>query len=142
MDAWAEHFVELWQANRVAIAEAVLEAVKRNPHMPVKGYSMEDMQQMFDGTLAMMVEMIKGEEAEIWDTYMNVVIPGLIAQGNPLSALIGQLTMNGVVLHQLLVPRAREEHRDKISEFLVNFYSAFNSESVRMTYESGAKASV
>jgi hypothetical protein len=135
MDAWAEHFVAVWQENRVAIAEAVLEAVKRNPRYPNKTYSMEDMQQLFDGTLAMMIEMIRGEETEIWDTYMNVVMPGLVAQGNPLSALVGQITMNGMVLHQLLVPRAQEEYRSQVSQFLINFYSAFNSESVKLTYE-------
>jgi hypothetical protein len=139
MDAWAEHFVELWQGNRVAVAEAVLKAIRGNPHFPVKDYAMEDMQQIFDGVLAMMVEQIKGEESEIWDTYMNVVMPGLVAQGNPLSALVGQTTMNGIVLYQLLVPRAKEEYREQVGQFLISFYTRFNVETVKLTYESGVK---
>ena len=140
MDAWAQHFVEVWKANRVAIAEAVMAAVKRNPHYPVKEYSIEDAHQVFDGLLAMMLEHINGEGNEIWDTYVNAVVPGLLSQGNPLSALVSQCTMNGIVLHQLLVPRAHEEYRDKISEFLINYYAYLNSETVRVGLENGAKA--
>jgi hypothetical protein len=140
MDAWAEHLVAVWQANRVAIAEAIIEAIKNNPHWPVKDYSIEDVQQIFDGLLAMIVEHIKGEGKDIWDTYMNSVIPGLLSQGNPLSAMVGQVTMNGMVLHKLLVPRADEQHRAKISEFLINYYTYLNGEMVKVALENGAKA--
>jgi hypothetical protein len=139
MDAWAEHFVELWQANRVAIAEALLEAIKRNPNFPVKDYSMEDLHQMFDGSLAMMVEKIVGKENDIWDTYMNSVIPGLLAQGNPLSGLVGQVTMNAIVVHQLLVPIADKAYRDQISEFLTNWFVTVNGEIVRIGIACEAK---
>lgn len=139
MDAWAQHFVELWQENRVNIAQGILEGIRRNPYLPVKEYSLDDIHQMFDGALAMMMERIAGEGNDIWDTYMMSVIPGILAQGQPLSAFVGQITMNGMVLHQLLVPIAREEHRDKISEFLTNWFVHINSETVKIGLEVGCK---
>ncbi len=139
MEAWAQHFVELWQANRVHIAQGILEGIRRNPYLPVKEYSLDDIHQIFDGTLAMMTERLSGQGNDIWDTYMMSVIPGILAQGQPLSALVGQITMNAIVTHQLLVPMANDEYRDKISEFITNWYVHVNSETVKIGLESGCK---
>lgn len=137
MDAWAENLVAVWTENRVTVAETILSAIKSNPYLPVKDYSLDDIQQIFDGTLAMMAERMSGQGNEIWDTYMETVIPGLLFQGQPVSALVGQVTMNGMLLHQLLVPLAEEQHRPKISEFLINWFVNVNTEIVKIGVKCG-----
>ena len=139
MDAWEQHFVELWQTKRDVIAQAILNAAQRNPYLPVKEYQLDDVHQFFDGTLAMMRERLAGEGNDIWETYMESVIPGILSQGQPLSAFVGQVTMNAIVLHQILVPASEEEHRDKISEFLTNWFVQVNSEIVKIGIAIGAK---
>lgn len=126
MEAWAEHFVSVWQKNRVVIAETVLEAVKRNPYLPVKDYALDDIQQIFDGTLAMMTERLIGESTDMWDNYIDTIIVGILSQGQPLSALVGQVTMNGMLVHQLLVPLAQKKYRPQISEFLIHWFISAN----------------
>ncbi len=140
MDAWAQHFVKVWQDNRVAIAEAMIAAVRSAPNMSHKDYTLEDVQQVFDGVLAMMVEKINGEGAEIRDTYMNSVVPGLLDQGNSLAGLVGQCCMNGMIIHNLLVPRAQKKYRAQISEFVINYYAALASDTVTVGLENGAKS--
>jgi hypothetical protein len=47
--------------------------------------------------------------------------------------------MNAIVTHQLLVPIAKEEYREQISEFITNWYVHVNSETVKIGLECGAK---
>ena len=138
MEAWAIEFLDLWQSNRVRIAEAVRDSVQRNTFMPVKGYTVDDLLQMVDGVTAMIREELEGTGSDVRDTYMNAVIPGLLAQGEPLSGMVGQTTMNAVVVHGLIAPQASEKHRDQISTFLTNWYSKFNLDIVKVGLESGA----
>lgn len=136
MEAWQEHLLDLWQTNLDAIAQTVCDAMARNPHLPVK-YTREDLFQMFEGHLAMMNERFGGSSTEIWDTYVEVVYPGIFEQGQSITAMAGQVVMNAVLLQRLLVPLAREEFRDEIAEFLLRWYVELSMEIVKAGLKSG-----
>jgi hypothetical protein len=138
MEAWTVEFFDLWQKNRIRIAEAVRDGVQRNPYMPVKGYTVDDLVQMVDGVTAMIREELEGGGSDVRDMYMNAVIPGLLAQGEPLSGLVGQTTMNAIVVHGLIVPQASDKNREQIGTFLTNWYSKFNLDIVRVGLDAGA----
>ena len=139
MEPWAQELVDLWRSNREQIARLFQEAVDKNPDMPIK-YTLEDFLQMVDGGAAMIAEHLEGTTSDIWDTYINSVIPGILSQGQPLSGLVGQLTMNGMLIHSLLVPIASDKHRDKVGTGLINYYVKFNSEVVKIGLELGVKS--
>jgi hypothetical protein len=138
MEAWAQELVELWRNNRELIASVFQSAAGKNPDMPIK-YQFEDWLQMVDGGAAMVAEYLEGTTTDIWDTYINTVVPGVLSQGQPLSGVIGQLTMNGMLIHSLLVPLAADEHRELIATALINYYVKFNSEVVKIGLELGVK---
>lgn len=138
MEDWAREFLDLWQANRVRIAETLCTAAEKNPYVPVKGYSVGDFVQMVDGFVAMIREELDSGGGDVRDMYMSAVVPGLIAQGQPLSVLVGQLTMNAIIVHGLLVPQASDKNREQISTFLANWYMKFNLDMVKVGLECGA----
>jgi len=140
MEAWAREVVDLWRDNRVRLAEVTLQAVLQNPNMPVKAYTVEDFLQMVDGTSAMIAEELSGQGSEIRDTWLNSVIPGVLSQGQPLSGVVGQITMNALVIYNQLVPRASEENRAKISTFIINWFAKFNTDLVKVGLEFGVQS--
>lgn len=137
MEAWVDELICVWQNNRVEIAQLMLEAVETNPWIPVKGYRIEDVLQIFDGVLAMMQEELLQTGTEVRDTYMNVVIPGLLAQGQPLDALVGQATMNAVLINALISSKAKEQYRSHIARYVATFYARLNTEMMKIAKEAG-----
>ncbi|MRG94792.1 hypothetical protein [Polyangium spumosum] len=135
MESWAAEVVELWKKNRIPLAERTLQALQQNPHVPVKSYTFEDFIQMVDGTGAMIAEELEARGSDVRDTWLNSVVPGILSQGQPLSALVGQVTMNAIVIYNLLVPLASEEHRAKIGSFIQNWYAKFNTDLVAVGLE-------
>jgi hypothetical protein len=138
MEPWAREFIDLWHTRKHHIAEVVLQAIQNNPDLPVKNYSLEDIVQIFEGFIAMITEAIEGKSSDTRDTYMNTVIPGLLAHGQPLSGIVGQVTMNAVLVYKELVPYASEAHRTQIATYLTNWYVQFNADIVKIGIESGA----
>lgn len=139
MEAWATEVLSLWTSNRGRIAEIWLDAVSKNPYLPMKTYTIDDMLQMADGMSAMMAEELQGQGSDIRDMFMNSVIPGILAQGQPLSATVGQITMNGILLYSFLVPLASEENRPHVGSFLLKFYIRMNQDIVKIGLDAGAK---
>lgn len=137
MEEWAQEAVELWRASREPIAKAVLEGIEQNPHLPVKKYTLDDLLQMVDGAGAMIVEELEGAGTDIRDVFINSVWPGIFAQGQPLSALVGQMTMNAVLVYNVIVPQASEKNREKIGRFYINFYVKLNLDIVKVGLECG-----
>ncbi|MDI1443203.1 hypothetical protein [Polyangium sp. 6x1] len=139
MDAWAHHFVELWRANRELIGVTIVEHIRSNPFLPVK-YALPDVHQMFDGSLAMMIEKLEGKETIAWDTYMDSVIPAFYGQGATISGLVGQITANAMILYNILVPRAAEEHRQNIADFLARWFIEVNMTVIKIGIDAGVKS--
>jgi len=138
MEPWAREFLDIWQARKLRIAEVVLEACQQNEDLPVRSYSLEDMVQIFEGFIAMISEALEGKSSDIRDTYMNSVIPGLLAQGQPLSGVVGQVTMNAVLVYNEIVPHASEAHRAQIATYLTNWYVKFNADIVQIGIDVGS----
>jgi hypothetical protein len=137
MEAWAKEAVDLWRDNRISIAEAILEGVQQNPHLALKAYTLDDMLQMVDGGAAMIAEELEGTGMDIRDTFMQTVFPGILAQGQPLSHLVGQMTMNAVLVFNILVRKATEANRDKIARFYINWYVKLNLDIVTIGLQCG-----
>jgi hypothetical protein len=135
MEAWAQELLDIWQTHKVEISQAILDGIERNPGLPIKPYKMDDMLQLTEGFIAMMREDLEGGSKAIWETYMNTVFPGVLAQGQPLSALVGQITMNAVICYNVTMRYASPEHRDQMGPWLTNWYVAWNSEIVRIGQE-------
>jgi hypothetical protein len=140
MEAWASEFLEVFKGRKVPVAEVVLRGIQQNPDLPVKEYSVDDLVQMTDGFIAMMAESLEGRSTEIRDTYVNSVIPGILAQGQPLASFVGQITMNCVLIYNELIPYVSSEHREKAGWFLINWMVQYNSDIVRIGLEVGVKA--
>lgn len=132
MEAWEKEAINLWRKNRTAIAEAILEGVQQNPHLAVKSYTLDDMLQMVDGGAAMIAEELEGTGFDIRDTFMNTVFPGILAQGQPLSHLVGQMTMNAILICSILSRKATKKNREKISRFYINWYVKLNLDIVNI----------
>lgn len=138
MEPWMAEFFAVWQKHRIEIAQLMLEAIETNPLVPVKGYSLDDALQIFDGVFAMMQEELTQAGTDVRDTYMNVVIPGLLAQGQPLAALVGQATMNAVLIDAFLTPKAKKKYRTEISRYIAKFYMKLNMDMTTIALEAGA----
>ncbi|MDC3954537.1 hypothetical protein [Polyangium jinanense] len=138
MEAWATELLEVWTRNRDVIADTMLDATSNNPYLPVK-YTREDLMQIFDGARAMMAEDLGGESSELRDTYMNSVVPGLVAGGQPLSAIAGQIVINAIQLQSVLIPAMSEKHRNQAATFFRNWYCRMCMDTVRIGLEQGAK---
>ncbi|HRI71463.1 MAG TPA: hypothetical protein PK156_44825 [Polyangium sp.] len=140
MEAWATEFITVWEKNRVQFAQAGLDAIQGNPLLPVKEYSLSDSLQFLDGTTAMMREVLTGSGTDVRDMYFNSVIPGIIAQGQPVSGFVAQVTLVAVVFASSLLPQIRKKHRDQAAKFLAEFYMEFNYQIVKIGMEMGAKS--
>lgn len=138
MEPWVADFLDVWQKNRIELGQLMLEAFTNNPYFPVKGYSLDEVLQVFDGVFAMMQEELLQQGTDVRDTYMNVVVPGLLAQGLPLTVLAGQTTMNAVLIDALLAPKAKKKHRAQITRFVANFYMKLNMDMMKIAMEEGA----
>jgi len=136
MEPWVEEFINLWQKHRIEIAQLMLEAFETNPHVPIKGLRLEDALQLFDGVFAMMQEELLQTGNDAWDTYMSTVVPGFLAQGQPIGIMVGQATMNAVLLDSLLAPKAKKKYRTQITRFIANFYMRVNIEMTKIAFES------
>jgi hypothetical protein len=132
--------LELWHARKHNIAVLVVEAIKRNPILTVKDYTVSDLSQMFEGFIAMISESLEGKGNDIRETFMTTVIPGILAQGQTLNGLIGQFTMNATIVYDEIVPRASAAHREQIGTYLMNWYVGFNVESVKIGLSMGCKS--
>jgi len=135
---WVEEFIKVWQESRLQIAQLVLDAFETSPHTPIKGYRIEDTLQLMDGVFAMMHEHLLQTGNDAWDTYMNTVVPGFLAQGQPLGVLVGSATMNAALLASWLAPKADEKYRDEIIKFVANFYMKINMDIIKVAFEVGA----
>ncbi len=139
MQAWAQEFVEVWKANNRRMAEAVLKAIRQNPSIAMS-YTLEDLEQMFLGSLAMMQEELEGRGTDIRDTYINSVMPGIFAQGEKLSSLVHQVTFNAVLVYNLLIPEVSEANREDAGNYLMWWYANLNRDIILVGLENGVKA--
>lgn len=127
MEAWATEFVELWQARNTKIATDTVAALERNPNVTLK-YAVSDLEQMFLGALAMIIEELSGSPSrEARDAYMESLWPTLMAEGEALGGIISQVTFCAVLVYNELIPSISEMHRAKAGEFLMWWYAGFNA---------------
>lgn len=140
MEPWVQELIELWGERKYHIAVQVMEAIKNNPYLPVRTYTISDLQQMFEGFGAMIFEPLVSNSSDIRDTFMNSVIPGILSQGQSLSGFVGQITMNAIIVYNDIVPRASEANRARIGRFLTNSYVKFNSDNVNIGLSLGCKS--
>lgn len=138
MEPWVVEFIKVWQENRTEIAQLLLEAGETNPYAPMKGYRLEDVYQLVDGGFAMMQEELVQSGNEIWDTYMNTVVPGFLAQGQPIGVLVGTATMNAAILAAFLGPKAKKKFRAQVIRFVANFYMKLNMGMTKIAFEVAA----
>ncbi len=134
MEAWASEFVSVWQASNTRLAELVVAAIEQNPSITQK-YQVTDFEQIMLGALAMIREELSGSSRDARDAYMQTVFPGLLAQGEPLAAIVNQVTLNAVIVYNELIPRISKENRDRAGQFLMWWYAAFNGEIVTVGLE-------
>jgi hypothetical protein len=139
MEAWASEFLEVFKTRKIDVAQACLRGLQRNPEVPVKNYTLDDILQMTEGFIAMITESLNGHSSDIRDTYMDSVIPGIFAQGQPMAALVGQMTMNAVLVFNEIIPSVSATHRDEAAIWLTNWYVKFNADIVRIGLANGVK---
>jgi len=140
MEEWANEFISVWEKNRVELAEVGLHHIQNNALLPIKEYTLADSLQLLDGTTAMMREVLEGTGSDVRDMYFNTVIPGILAQGQPVAGFVGQVTLVAIVFAGLVLPQISDKHRADGAKFIANFYMNFNYEIVRIGIEMGAKA--
>jgi hypothetical protein len=122
MEPWAKEVLQVWKDNIRLISEAIITASETNPAVAGK-YTVEDIAQMMLGVHAMMAERLGEGNGEVYDTYINTVIPGILAQGEKLSVLVRYVALNGMMSSHSIAPLLSSEHRDAGVAFVQNWWA-------------------
>ncbi|MDI1477093.1 hypothetical protein [Polyangium sp. y55x31] len=116
MEPWAREFLDAYTAAIPDAAQALLDSLNKDPTR--KGqYKLDDMAQVLQGGLAMAREYLEQGTTEIRDTYVNTVIPGMIAQGETPEMVVSQSYFAGIIQTVSIFAKIRPEFRREATEF-------------------------
>jgi hypothetical protein len=77
-----------------------------------------------------MQEDLAGASRDIRDTFFPYVFGSMVSNGENLSAICAQITLNSVVTHLQLVPQISPENQELAALYLRKFWAKFNMEIV------------
>jgi len=136
MEAWARELLDVWGPQVLEIVEASMPSVDR---MWVGKYSSEDVAQMVRACVAMVREELEGSTSDLRESYFEMLIPGLAAQGESVSGMAAIDMAIVIRIAIAVIPNLAPEHRAKASEFFVDWQMRFVRDVVLTACAAGAK---
>ncbi len=136
MEAWARELLDVWAPQVMEIVEASMPSVDR---MWVGKYTSEDVAQMVRACVAMVGEELEGSTSDLRESYFEMLIPGLAAQGETVSAMAAIDMAIVIRITIAVIPKLAPEHQVKAAEFFVDWQMRFVRDVVVTAINAGAK---
>ena len=136
-----ESLVEAFKAVRpelYAISETTSEIT---PESNPEDYSRGDIEQFLNAYEALVLEAMEGRGRETRDLIFDTALPGIVAEGHTVGALVQSGVAMSVYLTHRLLARVPDEGREEAALWLASFYSGYTRETVERVLELGAGSS-
>ncbi|MDI3284905.1 hypothetical protein [Polyangium sp. 15x6] len=137
MDAWAAELLAVFRKNVPPISETIDGYGKRDS--VGIAYSASDIAQVLMAIHGMMEEELGGQGSEARSTYVEVVVPSQVTQGEDLLRMIWYAVWTGIVLHKELIPLISAEHQQAASAFFTRWWAQYTSDMVQSGLAAGWK---
>ncbi len=136
MEPWARELLEVWTPKVDEIAAASMPSVER---MWVAKYTAEDIAQMIRGAVAMVAEEVDGRASDLREDYFQSIVPAVAAQGESVSSMASLDIAIVLRIAIAIIPQLSAEHRERATEFFVEWQARYLKDLVQTAIASGAK---
>jgi hypothetical protein len=120
------------------IYQTVLQLNRSSAAGATRSYSESEVEQMVRGFRTMLLEELRGEQTETRAYLLEVLMPGFVAQGDPVSNIVQWNTTFMTLLACEVAAHAPEGLRAQVASWYAHYTGLYVADVARVAYEAAA----
>jgi hypothetical protein len=127
--------VQAFRDLRPQLYDISQETSRLTPESNPEDYSREAIEQFLNAYEALVLEALEGRGRSRRDLIFDTALPVVVAEGQPVGAMVQSGVALAVTLTHLLLARVPEHVRDESAAWLAAFFSAYTRETLERVIE-------